>query len=437
MNATGGGGQAALPELPEVQCPLAPLMTDSAVGWQDQGALDGDGDRAYWRFTGARGVPVCTLLGMTQSDFNGVIRLYNAAGTEVLLTVDDHRPHSDGLDAWATFFFPYDGEYCMELLSAEDWLGLPTASKGTSSFAVMINSWVAPWGSDISTVNVEPNDSVLEAQTLDVRDTHLIAGGFTTGDQRDVYAYEPTSDANYPWFQVFPSPPGPGGDVEGWGYMDVTISIVDADGVTVLARQTASDAVRTCDGILRDCGPRADKPAMSGEPRYIVVEPARAGQTGAYSFLIGEGRTDTFGVEPPEDGTNDTAAGASVSTAASESFRGSLGDGDVDWWQLPAIPDTEEYSIYCRSNLEGSGIQAFTVEAIEVGDPNLGVVQSATEGTQAPLRWATPLDARFRPSMPALPGGVAYYLRLSASGWDAENRGRDYQCEVETAPASN
>jgi len=437
MDATGGGGQAELPERADVQCPLAPLVNEVASGWQESGVLGGNGDRAYWRFTGARGSAGCTLLGMTAPGFNGVIRLYNAEGTEVLLTVDDHRPHSDGLDAWANYLFPYDGVYCMELLSAEDWLGRPTTDKGATPFSVMVNSWVAPWGSDISSVDTEPNDDVLDAQALPIQETHLIAGQLTASDQRDVYMYEPTVEPSYPWFQVFPAPPGPGGDIEGWGFMDVTISIVDADGVTVLARQTASDSVTNCDGVLRACGPRADKPVTSGEPRYIVVEPAQSGQTGTYSFHINEGESSGFDVEPPEDGSNDTEAGASISMTVNDSFRGRLEDGDTDWWRLPEIPASQEYGIHCRSNLEGSGVQAFQVEAIEVGDPNLAVVQSEVEGTASPLRWSQAYDARFRPSMPPLPGGTAYYLRLSASGWDTENRGRDYQCEVEVVAASN
>ncbi len=448
--ADGGGGNAA-DWSASARCPNAPDFEILSGGsLRAEGTLREPGERAHFRFTLPQNAWLAfNVLKPDLSELDAVLRIFDASGQQLLATVDEHRPSFDNYEAMY-FSTPYSGDYCAELLTFEDWRGLPTTPV-EHDYTLRLTHPGSAWTQidGFFTQDAEPNETVQEATPISSEDGFLITGGFSDEQDRDVFVAS-LGPTPLDRLLVVSSPPGPGGDgFPGYGGTTAvrSVSILASDGVTVLAKHDPNDLATNCSS-LGLCGSAVAIDELTS-PFYVVVErDANAPHLSSepyslFAFAMSWGGSG-YEFETIDDGTDDVRSGASTLTRFDDidgypgySIDGRLTAGDTDWLHIPELAASESLGVWCSAAQWGSGIVGLRIEAVDADDETGALIQGETEASGSPLLWNPGLDPKATPSMGALPGGRAYHIKVSATGWEADVASRAYFCRFTIQPGGN
>jgi len=436
---TGGGGAA-----PTASCATA----DALMGFNPKGAMvsfEEPGDRYYGLFNAAEGDWFAVYARELPAKADVVIRLWDETGTELLASSDHHMPAFPGVfDGTMYHHVSESRTYCLEILDFQDWKGAPE-SAGIYDFEVRVRSVAAFWGSGLDVVRYDEgdNDTVASAQAIPMDPavaTAVILGTFDTDEDVDVYTLQgQASGPFFAWRGFALSPSGKGSDDGfGWGSTsDVTMTLLAPDGVTVVARRSAADASAACDFETENCFGIL-VPEVELEDYILVVERAGSAPVAAddaYSIYTGQINVPLTASEGPDGGANDTLANAELLSPTvvdgdlAYQFDGTLDDGDVDWWYVPTTDPSETLKIWCGSAFQGSGVEAFTVEAYKDDDTGGAPFQMQTETPTQRIRWWPP-HPKYTPVLPPLPGGTGYYFKMSSASFSSDVTSRGYYCQI-------
>jgi hypothetical protein len=151
-----------------------------------------------------------------------------------------------------------------------------------------------------------------------------------------------------------------------------------------------------------------------------------AGANDYYVFRHYNSDTDNTPEDEQGDNSNDTAATAELVgfNLGSGYVLGYIDpDGDVDYFMFNA--DTDNIlRLACGASRSGSGLEGAT---FAIHDSSDNEIQAETEGDSADVYWASDNDFASMDSV-ALTPGEDYYLRVSATGQDANVSSNYYRC---------
>ena len=275
-------------------------------------------------------------------------------------------------------------------------------------------------------LDVEPNDSISEAQTglslIDGSLTHVV-GEF--GSTTDVDIYQLTTSAAAQTLNIIDFPSGPTGYGSTTDYS--VLEVLSSDGVDVLAR---INPALGADAILM--------PVQGNMDYMLVVGPADQSLGDNPTYVLKWKTLDSETQQEQNNTANNLAVGAelalNITAGISPSpglnlyqFSGMLtGSIDVDWWQFEVDP-YEKIKLYCHSAHYGSGVIDAVFEVYS--NPSMPALQIEVENPNTGLIWSDNSDS----TMPAVLSGSdqTHYLRIAANQFSGVVLNRNYTCNIE------
>lgn len=413
-----------------------PLPQEGALRWTQEAAFPAGGS-FYGTFTVEAGTWITTLVRDVPVGTDVVIRLWNEDGSELLASTDEHLPIIEGFDGVMYHYVPTERTYCIELLEYDVWAGGTSKARTERSFRLTVVSVPDFWGANAPVIEDRGDNETTEtAQRLDldaIRSGGVMLGRLESADDRDVYRFEGVDSTAFDR-AVALSLPGPGDASSfGWGAgVEGRVTVLAADGSTILASNTFSNMAATCNQYNHvRCGMAV--PERVGETYFVVVEAEGGSEDfsgAAYSAFTASQIFDPV-LEGVDEGANDLPSQPVVVTpdpiaqGTGAPIWGELDDqDDVDWWRLDELPGAEVH-LWCGSSFFGSGVEALTIEAYAVNDLQ-SPVRTQMERPDATIRWGSVLD-KGEPDVSPLPPD-SYLFRVSASSLRADYASKSYQC---------
>jgi hypothetical protein len=322
----------------------------------------------------------------------------------------------------------------------EHWAG-QASTEPTTDWDYSLLGGTLDTGADSVTMDSEPNESMGAATTASLGESDTNADTFTNlygmaGGAADVdfYTYtQPMGDVSTTLY-FRPSGTGSAG-VQGHGStLDLgVINVYDGDG-NVVARLDVAEGSESM-----------SIPIAAGEVVGIEVQGAydwTPGTNDFYAILVYNAETDNTaevdeteyadgGVEP--GGGNDTAFTANAltfqDTTTGDQGTWLIGNidptGDVDYFEFAAVAG-ETINLACGAARSGSGLVSARFAIHSAADAEL---QFEVENPAYDIYWG---PAEYGASMDPITvtADATYYLRVSATGQDAEVLGKYYRCGI-------
>lgn len=346
-------------------------------------------------------VAVAPTIGGQPSRLDPVIQLRDPSGT--LIAEADYRIPALNQDAELIFYAPATARYVVSVMDASALDGPPFQVGGPNYFyRLRVDALVAAPG---TTLDEERGDDAATAQLADLGASgNLTVGSFRDATDVDVYRVTiSASDAIGDTWQVYESGRTGNGSTD----PSERVWLTTLDGATTVASIAPSEDYRAM-----------SSPGPGEYLLWIAPNPSGPGANGFYAIRRVQ---DSSVIAEPNEGTNDTVAGARVAdhTALSGYFEehiwGLLPAGDVDHFVYAVGLDVGIYG-GCFGEASGSGLRELRVEVIA---PDGTVVSENVDrsyfGADINTRTATT--------------GV-HVIRVSGGGQDPEVVGVHYRCYV-------
>jgi hypothetical protein len=366
-----------------------------------------------------------------------VIELYNEDGSVLLASADDEVPRFS-MDSSLIYHVATAGTYCVKVQGWEHWAG-QASSEPTTDWDYSLLGGTLNTEADSVTMDSEPNETLGAATEVSLGESDTNADTFTNlygmaGGASDVDFYtftQPTGDIST---TIYFRPSGPGSaGVQGHGStLDLgVVNVYDGEGNVVAALDVAlgSESMSI--------------PIAAGEVVGIEVVGADDWTPGAndfYAILVYNGETDNTPEEDETDlldggvvpgGGNDTAATANETTPQATTVGNStfvLGNidpaGDVDYFAFDVVAG-ETLNLACGAARSGSGLVGARFAIHSAADAEL---QAETESPESDVIWSSYPGASMAPL--TISANATYYLRVSATGQDADVLGKYYRCGI-------
>ncbi|MEM9691423.1 MAG: hypothetical protein AAGA56_02670 [Myxococcota bacterium] len=433
----GGGGK-------DHPCVNAPLLDTHGSGpnrYMHQATLTAAG-AFYGTFPAEAGTWIATSVWDLTANTDVVVRLFSEDGKELLASTDGAPPEFGQIDGVMYHYVATSRTYCVEVLDYDVWADEQSKADGNQGFRLLVSSVADFWGSGGTVIEEGGGNNTLDtAQPVGIelaQSVGVILGRLNSAADRDVYRFE-GANPNWAYRLVSLSLPGPGNASSfGWGgNTEGRVTVLGADGATILASNSFSDMAATCSTYnLERCTMLI--PEIVGETYYVVVEsegdPGDDGNAdeGSAPYSVSIDLVEFFATaEGLDEGANDISSQAVVmqpnpiGEGTEILIQGTLGDeDDVDWWRLDELPGGDVH-LWCGSSFLGSGVEGLSVTAFAAADPEQPS-RTQTEAADAPIRWGHG-RAKGEASAPPLSPG-SYLFRVDASSLRANHASTLYHC---------
>jgi hypothetical protein len=337
-----------------------------------------------------------------------VIQLFDGPDEANMVAENDDALPRVNTDSELIYHVPADGTYYIRVLEWSDWTSTDPL-EGDPSFTYTLTAGTVDPSAAVVTIDGETGNDAASAQTVNTdMDFGIVLGTFADAADIDVFSFS-VSDRTA--FFMMPS------GVEGFGSTAAIgdIYVTNMAGTEIIAR--LNNSMNSVESI---------SPAVDPGDYLLFVEHASTA-AGANDFFVLKGYTG-FMENPAEtmEATNGTLAGAEaltqerdMDTMLNQGFiLAQMSETDVDYFSFD-VADGEIIYVSCGSRSVGSGVMGLTAEVRDDTD------------TVVDMQLEDPSDGIFIDgSMSTPPGAGTYYLRLTATGQDAEITGAFVRCGV-------
>lgn len=366
-----------------------------------------------------------------------VVTLLSEDGNTQLAEIDDSFPRVS-TDTEMFHRFLAAGTYCLKVQEFSTWNG--DDPLGDPSFVYRL--FGVPVDFELYTeytADTEPNNELIDAQMLstgmltNMQNYSVLTGMLETATDVDWYQIVPPTDATALSLDFTPWGDGVG-DEQGFGNTSPQGIIRLRDNMGNVVAQGNGELVHDgLDGL--------SSVPVSENLNYFLEIPRVAGSMpGTNDFYILKFSTQNAESQNPQESeSNDTAATATVTmgqaggTGSSHFIGGTFSSAtDVDFWSFdpatePAAGNT--LTVVCSSWAAGSGVRNMEVAYLE----DATVVKTQLEDEAKGVLWTNSGSDEMTDVGVTVGAAGTYYIRLSATMFDANVSSRHYLCGLHVA----
>ena len=391
------------------------------------GALDPAGDLDYYSFEGMAGDWwVISTTANADDDpmmIDTVVTLYDSNMQKVAEN-DDRLPRMN-TDSELITRLPADGTYYVLVQEWSTWSPMGMSPEGGPTFTYELAVSPLNLEADLVTVDSEPGNTAMDAQTLRLNAGAQVDIGLVFGtradmaDTADVFAF--TVAAGRTLVDAMILPGGPEGN--GSTLVPTEMAITSGDGTETIARLNPT-TVREADGTTS-----VSPNLPPGDYRLWVRSEGATGANDFFSIQMLLGADNPEESAATEMSNNIAATPDALTLEAIPDAMGMRGfvlarlpDGDIDHFSVNVANASDTVSVFCRSRTSGSGVVDLNVALLDAtGMTEVATAtESATEGASIESQ--------------AVSAAGTYLVRLSKGSHDSAATGDWVRCGVVLAP---